>query len=344
MRALLVERPNEAHVVEIPRPEPAPHEVLVRVGAAGICGSDVDLFLGHRPAPYVRYPIVPGHEWAGTAVAVGSAVERIQPGELIVAEGFRNCGRCARCQEGWTNLCSAEYAETGFTHPGAFAEYVAVPARLVHQLPPRTSLEAAALLEPAACVANGLLDVDLRPGRAVAVVGAGTLGLLAVLILKLSSPACLTLVDLRSDRLNLGSELGSSETWVASARDPVLPRERCFDLVFEATGTAEGVATALRLARRGGTVVLEGIGGDQEPDLNPGLITLGQLRVQGSFGASSRAWNWVVELFTYGQLDPRPLITHRYPLDAHRTAFATLQDPHAGAVKVQLLPNEQRSP
>jgi len=126
-------------------------------------------------------------------------------------------------------------------------------------------------------------------------------------------------------------------------QDSVLHREKHYDLVFEATGTGDGVDTALRLARRGGMVVLEGISDRQEPALNADLITLNQLRVQGGFGASSRAWSWVVDLFIHGQLDPAPLITHRYPLDAHQTAFATLQDPRAGAVKVQLLPNEESS-
>src|SRR5207245_11188223 len=98
----------------------------------------------------------------------------LAPGDRVVAEGLRACGACDRGKEGRTNLCSAEYAETGFTHAGAFAEFVAVPARLVHRLPAGADLEAAALLEPAACVAQGLLEVDLRPGLTAAVVGSGT--------------------------------------------------------------------------------------------------------------------------------------------------------------------------
>src|SRR5690349_20100138 len=132
---------------------------------------------------------------------------------MVVAEGIRWCGRCVSCREGRTNLCETEYAETGFTSAGAFADFVCVPARLVHRLPPGTNIAAAAVLEPAACVGQGLLDVELWPGAAVAVVGSGTLGLLAVALLRLTSPARLVLVGTRASRLELGSRLGADETY-----------------------------------------------------------------------------------------------------------------------------------
>lgn len=337
MRALVVERPHVARIADMPCPEPGSGDVLVRVGAAGICGSDVELLRGERPAPYVRYPIVPGHEWAGTVVAVGSEVGGVQAGDIVVAEGFRFCGRCARCREGHTNLCEADYAETGFTHPGAFADCISVPVRLVHVLPPGIRQDEAALLEPAACVAGGLLEVDLRPGLSAAVVGGGTLGLLAVSILRLTTPARLALVDVRPDRLELGRELGSDEVYDASQGNPATELGGRFDLVFEATGHPSGAATALSLTRRGGTIILAGIAGRPAP-IDADLIPLGELRVQGVFGASSAAWGWVVDLFAQRRFRMAALITHRYPLEEYRTAFSTLQDPCAGAVKVQLIP------
>ncbi len=258
MRAVVVDRPGAAALRRVPRPEPGPGEVLVRVGAAGICGSDVEVLEGRRPARYVRYPIIPGHEWAGTVAAVGAGVENVEAGAAVVAEGFRACGDCARCREGRTNLCVADYAETGFTHAGAFAEFLCVPAHLVHRLPPGTDLAAAALLEPAACVAQGLLEADLRPGVTAAVVGSGTLGLLAVALLDRYSPARLALVGTRPTRLELGRAMGATEAW--NVREGQHP-EPDFDFVFEASGTVDGAQTAVELARRGGTVVLEGISG-----------------------------------------------------------------------------------
>jgi L-iditol 2-dehydrogenase len=337
-RAVVVDRPGRAALRRIARPDPGPGEVLVGVGAAGICGSDIEVLEGRRPAPYVRYPIIPGHEWAGTVEAVGPGVESVAVGAAVVAEGFRACGDCARCREGRTNLCSADYAETGFTHAGAFADFLCIPADLVHQLPPGSDLAAAAVLEPAACVACALLEAELRPGLAVAVVGAGTLGLLAVSLLRLTSPLRLALVGTRPDRLALGRELGACETCDLRLEDAVETLGREFDLVFEAASRPEGSATAVALARRGGTVLLEGISGAARPTLDPDLIVLGHLRVQGIFGASRSAWRWVVELFSNGQLDPTPLVTHRFPLEEFEAAFAVLRDREAGALKVELLP------
>jgi L-iditol 2-dehydrogenase len=334
MRAVVVERPGALTLQRVPRPDPGPGEILVRVGAAGLCGSDVELLEGRRPARYVRYPIIPGHEWAGTVEAVGPGVDSLEEGAVVVAEGFRACGDCARCREGRTNLCCADYAETGFTHAGAFADFLCVPARLVHRLPSGTDLAAAAVLEPAACVAQGLLEVDLRPGMNVAVVGSGTLGLLAVSLLSRVSPEHLALVGTRAPRLALGKALGATETWNVRLDEHPKPG---FDLVFEAAGTVEGARTAIGLARRGGTVVLEGISG--EPDgVGADDVVLGHLRVQGVFGASRTAWRWVTELFAAGLLDTRPLVSHSFPLEEHAAAFDTIADRRGDALKVQLTP------
>jgi L-iditol 2-dehydrogenase len=334
MRAVVVERPGVATLQRVPRPEPDHDEVLVRVGAAGICGSDVEVLEGRRPARYVRYPIIPGHEWAGLIEAVGRGVESLVEGDVVVAEGFRACGDCARCREGRTNLCAADYAETGFTHAGAFADFVCVPAHLVHRLPPETDVAAAAVLEPAACVAQGLLEIELRPGMTAAVVGSGTLGLLAVALLSRISPARLALVGTRASRLALGEAMGATETW--NVRQDEHP-EPGFDLVFEAAGTAEGARTAVELARRGGSVVLEGISG-QPGGIDADAVVLGHLRVQGIFGASRNAWWWVTELFADGVLDTKPLVTHSFPLEQHDAAFTTLAERSADALKVQLTP------
>ena len=335
MRALVVEGPGAAAVRDVPDPVPGPGEVLVEVAAAGICGSDLELLDGRRPAAYVSYPVVPGHEWAGRVLSVGPEVHDLAPGDPVVAEGLRSCGVCDRCGEGRTNLCTAGYAETGFTLP----ERLAVPARLVHRLPPDRPLEPAALLEPAACVASALLEAGMPlPGTRVAVVGDGPLGLLALLLLRTVTPAELVLVGGRPARSAFGA--GCVATMVVAATDQVALDGMAgrFDAVVEATNHPAGAATALALLRRAGSAVLLGISGAGQPTIDPDTLTLNQLRVQGGFAASRAAWRWVTGLYAQGIIDPAALITHRFALEEVAEAFAALRAADSDAVKVLVQP------
>jgi len=339
VRAYCVEAPGAAALVDVPSPQPGPGEVLVAPAAVGICGSDLELLDGRRPPAYVRFPVVPGHEWAGRVEALGPGVS-LECGIPVVAEGVRACGVCARCAEGRNNLCVGPYAETGFTHPGALAERLVVPAHLVHPLPADRPIAEAALIEPAACVATGLLEVGHpAPGSRVAVVGDGPVGLLAVTLLRLSNPAELLLVGSRTARMRLGSRVGASEVVHRSQVEAAggLGTGR-FDLVVEGSNATDGAATALRLVRRGGTVILLGISGAGLPAIDPDAVTLGQLRVQGIFASSRAAWEWLVSLYAAGLFDPGELITHRFPLERVGDAFAVLRDRDAGAVKVLVEP------
>jgi threonine dehydrogenase-like Zn-dependent dehydrogenase len=341
MRAYLVTAPHTCSLADLATPEPGPGEVLVAPAMVGLCGSDLELRNGRRPAGYVRYPVVPGHEWAGHVVAVGTGVVGLEPGAPVVAEGVRACGTCPRCAEGRNNLCSGPYAETGFTHPGALAERLVVPAGLLHALPPDRPIAAATLIEPAACVATGLLEVGHpAPGSRVAVVGDGPLGLLAVALLRLSAARELVLFGSRAQRAAYARPLGATDTVLRRdlSRADALDLRGRFDLVVEATNSAAGAACALNLARRAGTVILLGISGGARPALNPDVISLGHLRVQGVFAASRAAWLWLISLYSCGLFDPAALITHRFALDRVDDAFALLADRAAGALKVVIEP------
>src|SRR6266705_4013392 len=175
MKALRITAPGQANLTELEKPPIGPEDVLIRSRAVGICGSDVELYRGIRPAGFYRYPIVPGHEWAGEIVAVGERVRTLSPGDKVVSEGFLFCGTCRNCRTGLTNLCEAGYDEIGFTRTGGLAEYVAVPARLVHTLPGNAVLEQAALLEPTAVVAHAFLRAQPRAGSTVVVIGDGNI-------------------------------------------------------------------------------------------------------------------------------------------------------------------------
>src|SRR5690606_23007037 len=175
-----------------------------------------------------------------------------------------------------------------------------------------------------------------RAGSRVAVVGDGPVGLLAVLLIRLSSPRELLLVGRRPERLRHGEGCGATAGVAAGAALADLAGG--VDLVVEATHPPSGAASALRLARRGGSVLLLGISGAGRAAVDPDLISLGQLRVQGGFAASPAAWRWMVSLYASGQFDPAPLITHRYPLAKVAAALETLADPASGAVKVLVTP------
>lgn len=343
MKALVIKAAGQAGLTELEKPPIGPEDVLIRSRAVGICGSDVELYRGTRPEGFYRYPIVPGHEWAGEIVAAGERVSTLSPGDKVVSEGFLSCGTCRNCRTGLTNLCEAGYDEIGFTRSGGLAEYVAVPARLVHKLPATSSLEEAALLEPTAVVAHAFLRAQPQAGSTVVVVGDGNIGLLAVQVARLFSPAAIVLLGSRDERMEMARRLGATHTVNARQNDPEplvrsLTGGRGADLVFEGGNRPEGVETSLRLARRGSTVLLEGIAGTgARLSLESDIFVLKHLAVLGIFGANSAAWSYAVQIFRAGLLNLAALITHRFALADYRVALDTLVGRQPKTLKVLLV-------
>ncbi|WP_307808338.1 zinc-dependent alcohol dehydrogenase [Streptomyces oryzae] len=333
-RAVVLDAPGAARLVpHTPRP-PGPGEALVHIHAAGICGSDRELYQGNRPAPYARYPVTPGHEWSGTVAGTGEGVPGGLVGRKVVGEGFRNCQVCERCHVGETTLCTAGYAETGFTEPGAMAPTLTLPARLLHPLPDDADLTAAALLEPTACVAAAALRARVRPGDRVAVVGDGTLGMLAARLLGLGSPAELLMVGARPERAELAAGFGATGYRHHQETEGLGD----YDTVVEAAGAPGAARQAAGLLRRGGRLVLTGIPPAGAAELDPAALVLGQLRVETVFGAPPAAWAHAVRTFASGLLDPLPLVTHRLPLAEFEKAVALVADADPAVGKVLLHP------
>lgn len=331
-RAVQVDAPHALRVVAV-EPEPLGHgEALIEVAWSGICGSDLEVHRGTRPAEFVRYPVVPGHEWSGTVAKVGAGVDPELLRRKVVGEGFRNCGRCTACREGDTSLCSAAYDETGFTLPGAWADHLRLPARLLHPLPDDADLRSAALLEPAACMASAVLKADVRVGESVAVIGGGTLGLLATQLLAAAGAGSLVVVDPRTDRAETAKACGATGF---AAPDEV---GGGFDVVIEAAGASGTGRLAVRSTRRGGRTVLTGIAPEEHEPLTPAELVGAAVTVHTVFGASSRAWAHAVRAFAAGLLDPAPLITHEFALDDAGRALETLADRAEPTGKVLLRP------
>ncbi|PXY28404.1 dehydrogenase [Prauserella muralis] len=334
-RSVWIDAPGELVVRPGGPGEPGPGEALVRVAWSGICGSDRELLNGTRPAAYVRYPVVPGHEWSGTVVAVGEDTPESLIGAAVVGEGIRPCRTCASCRRGDTNLCEGPYDETGFTLPGAWSDHLVVPADLLHRLPAGADLRAAAGLEPAACVAAACLKLAVQPGERCAVVGAGTLGLLAVQFLRAAGAAEVLVVHTSPDRARLAEQCGA--TSLVSPADVRRLAGR-FDAVIEAAGAPGTASMAAELVRRGGLLALTGIAADDDRPLDPASLVLREVSVHTVFGAPPRAWTHAVRALASGAIDPGLLVTHEVGLDEAHEAFRILEQERGKAVKVLLAP------
>jgi 2-desacetyl-2-hydroxyethyl bacteriochlorophyllide A dehydrogenase len=343
MKAVVIRAPHDVSFAEESAPRPREGQVLVRVAAAGICMSDVETWKGTRPEPYVRYPVIPGHEWCGTIAELGPGVTGLRAGQRVAVEGHNFCRTCAWCQRGETNLC-ATYNEHGFTLPGGFADYVVTRADLAHPFSDALPFEAAALTEPFACVVHGMRRTRLDGAETVAVLGSGTLSLLAVAAAsKLWTPARTVVVTRSRTNEAIARQVGATAYLTVDA-DPVarlhdLTGGRGADVVLEAVGHESAVPLAFALARRGGAVALMGIaGGGKRPLLDPDVFALKDLRVHGVFAYASRDYEEALRLIESGRVDVRPLITHRFALAEFQRALDLLSSRTEPVVKVILQP------
>ncbi|GAA4977525.1 zinc-dependent alcohol dehydrogenase [Kineococcus glutinatus] len=334
-RAVLVNGPGELSLVEVDVPEPGPGEVLVRIAWCGICGSDREVLAGSRPAQFVRYPVIPGHEWSGTVAAVGAGVDAGLVGRGVVGEGIRPSRTNPASVVGDVAGSDTPYEETGFTLPGGWSDYLLLPSDLLHVLPEGADLRAAAGIEPAACVAEAVLLADLTVGSKVAVIGAGALGLLATQLLK-GAGAEVTVLHHNDSREELARRCGAAHYAISgSAGEDGL--FGTFDAVVEAAGVPGVARLATRLGRPGARVVLTGIPGEDADDLSSLELVTSQVHVLTVFGAPTRAWAYAVRAFAQGILDPSVIVTHEFGLEDAAEALDLLGR-RSGALKVLLHP------
>jgi threonine dehydrogenase-like Zn-dependent dehydrogenase len=333
MRAIVVERPESVSLTEIDTPSPGPGEARIRSVVAGVCRTDLDIISGALDARWVRFPVVPGHEWSGVVDAVGEGVTAVEPGQRVVCEGNIGCLSCPRCRAGDTHLCR-RYDAVGFTRAGGWGEFVVVPARILHPLPDHVSFEAAALVEPGSCVVKALGRARIEPAELVGVVGVGAMGALAIRIARLRSPAAILAYGLRDEELELARALGADAVVNVSREDV---EEGVLDVVVETAGAVPAVELSTRLVREGGRVVLLGIAGhDQELTLPADLIALRDLTLLGSVGYTTAAWAEMVALLRESLVDLDPIVTHRFPLERYQEAFALMDERHGVVARIVL--------
>src|SRR5580704_273590 len=265
MKSLLLSAYNNLEIAEFPMPQPRPDEVLIRVEACGICGSDVHGYDGSsgRRIP----PIVMGHEAAGTVAAVGADFTDYAVGDRVTFDSTVYCGACAWCQSGDVNLCDNRQVigvSCGdYRRHGAFAEYVVVPERIVYRLPDELSFTEAAMLEAVSVGLHAVHVADLDGGETALVIGSGMIGLLTLQAARAGGCSRVFVADIDPSRLKLAHEMGADEVIHGSGAEVMTEVHRLtvgkgVDVVFEAVGRNETIASSIDSVRKGGTVVLIG--------------------------------------------------------------------------------------
>jgi 2-desacetyl-2-hydroxyethyl bacteriochlorophyllide A dehydrogenase len=334
MKAVVVEGPNQVSYREVEAPAPGADDVLVESREAGLCRTDIEMMTGAFTDPrWVRFPVIPGHEWAGIVVAVGANVESVHVGDRVVCEGFITCTRCRHCRSGETHWCERVEA-LGFTRPGGYAELVSVPERVVHRLPEHVSFDAGVLIEPASVVLRGLEKARPEPGEAVGVIGVGTLGAIAIALLALHSPSRIVAFGVREEELELARQLGATEVVLGGDGTPA---EAELDLVVETAGVPAAVARATELCRPGGRAVLLGIAGEGRTLTLPSdLLVAKDIALIGSIAYPASTWSRVVGLLADGVLDLDPIVTHRFAMSDFEEAVRLMDDRRGIVAKIVL--------
>ena len=337
MKALMkvAEGPGNLELRDIREPAPGPGEVVVKVAATGICGSDLHI----QDDEYkVVPPVVIGHETAGTVAAVGAGVEGFRPGDRVTSQTtLSTCGRCAYCRSGRTNLCPERRWLGGLVN-GGFAEYFAVPARSLLRLPENVSETAAALTEPLACCVHGVLEVaEPAPGSTVVVSGPGPIGLLCAQAARAAGAEVIVLGTAADQaRFALARRLGFTRLVDVQAQDPVAAVHELAggtgpDLVIEAAGAAASLDQCLRLAPRGGTLLQIGLYGRPVPVAVDTLV-IKELRLLGTFSSTPTAWTTALDLMASGKVQTEPLVTSTRPLAEWASAFQAAREKREGKI------------
>jgi len=340
MRVARYYGPEDVRVEEMPVPVPGPGEVIVRVRACGICGSDVmDWYL----AP--RAPLVPGHEPAGEVVTVGPGVEKFRPGDRVFVHHHVPCFVCHHCRRGHHTLCPAFHRTR--IEPGGFAEYIRVPAVNVEKdlwkIPAGLSYEEATLIEPLACALRAWERVKTFPGDTVAVIGCGVSGLLLIMAGRLYPAGRIFGVDPLESRRKAAAEMGAADAFAPETAGEALRARnegRGADLVIVAAGNPAALGLAFDLVEPGGTILLYApTAPEVELPVRPHRLFFQEITVLASYSATPLETGPALGLIAAGRVPAGRLITHRLPLERAAEGLGLVRQA-ADSLKVVILPGQ----
>ena len=336
MRAVVFPEPNRLVIQEREIPLVGENDVLVKVHACGVCGTDAHIFHGEH---IVKFPLVPGHEFSGEVLEVGSKVLNVRVGDRVTVDPNIVDGTCFFCRRGEIHLCE-NLTAVGVNFDGGFAEYCVLPGVQAYSVPESVSMDEAAMAEPIACCIHGIDGANVSPGSVVVILGAGSIGLILLQLARTAGAGRIIVSEPDPKKRGLAARFGA-EVVLDPGRDDVLAAvvgetRVGADVVIESAGRVETAELSIQLARRGGTVLQFGVvSPDKRAAVSPYDIYYKELTVRGSF-VNPFTHSRAIRLLASKQIDVLPLITHRFPLQDAAKALETAQG--ADAVKVLISP------
>jgi len=346
MKACVIRQARALAVEDVAEPRPGPGEVVLRLGAGGICGSDLHYFADGGVGDFrLRGPMILGHEAAGTVAALGPEVRSLRVGDRVAVNPSRPCGACPPCRAGRRNLCqNVRFFGSAARFPhvnGIFSDRFVAPEENCHPIPGAMSFRAAACAEPLAVALHAAAQAGPLDGRTVFIVGSGPIGVLLAAAARMGGAARIGVTDLLDEPLAFARAMGATETANARTQPERIAAFAAqpggIDVIFEASGSPPGLERALELIAPGGTIVQVGSLPSGPTPVPLSRIVPREVRLVGSF-RFDREYAAAVSALTSGRIDVTPLLTHDFPFSALQEAFAAAADRRTG-MKVSLRPD-----
>jgi L-iditol 2-dehydrogenase len=342
MKAAMLYGIKDLRVENVKTPKVETGEVLVKVKVATTCGTDLKILQRGYVEKVIKLPTIFGHEWAGEVAEVGEGLDWPKKGMRVRAGNSAPCLHCAMCQKGKYNLC-----ENMIWLWGAYAEYIKVPACMVlvnmQEVPSHVSYEEAAIAEPLACILHGVEEAKVKLGDTVAIIGAGPIGLLHLLTVKKMGVEKVIMIDIVDERLTFAKKLGADETINAGKKNATERVKKItggygVDVAIEAIGSPATWEQALKLARKGGTVLeFGGCPPGTEIKVNTEMLHYGELTILGTFHTTPLHFKKALNLIASRTIDVRPLVTRKMSLEDINEAFEILST-SKNEIKIGILP------
>ena len=310
---------EDLRIENVPCPQPGPDQALVKMGAAGICGSDMHYFRDGQIGKFkIQEPLIPGHEASGVIASLGANVTGLEEGQRVAINPSHPCGTCSRCREGRENLCDSMFflgSASVFPHAqGMFREYFLISAKQCIPVSNQVSLEELALSEPLSVGLHAVNRAGNLCGKKVLISGSGTIGCMVLLAAKLDGAEQITMVDVLEEPLAIARKVGADQTLCvkpSAAPSPELLNE--FDVAFEVSGAASALGNCIELVRRGGTIVQVGTLPVAGINLFANQIMVKELDIRGSMRFGN-VFSRAVRLLESQRLNVQPILTGRFPI------------------------------